>query len=100
MKNILFLGSKPIGYRCLQHIINNREKLKVDITGVLTNDNVRFDKSLSIKKLCEENKIKIFQKLDDILSLQNIDFLISVQYHEILKKNHIAVARELAINLH
>src|ERR1022692_1801986 len=100
MKNILFLGSKPIGYRCLQHIIYNRDKLKVNITGVLTNDNLRFDKSLSVKRLCEENEIQIFEKLDDILALQNIDFIISVQYHEILKKNHISVAREIAINLH
>jgi len=100
MKNIIFLGSKPIGYQCLAFLIKNREMLKINIKGVLSNDNKRFDETLSIKTLSSLNNIVFFHNLDDILKLNNIDFIFSVQYHLILKKNHIDVAKVLAVNLH
>jgi len=99
-QKILFLGSKPIGHFALNHLIKNAENLNCEVVGVLTNDNQRFDKNLSIVALSTESNIPIINDLDSIVEMSDIDYLISVQYHLILKKQHIDVARKLAINLH
>jgi len=100
MKKILFLGSKPIGHACLSFLIDHKFDLDCEIVGVLSNDNKRFDSSQSIKDLADSSSIPFIEDLDSILKLRNVDYIISVQYHLILKKNHVEVARELAINLH
>lgn len=100
MKKILFLGSKPIGYKCLSYLLANEEKFGAKVVGVLSNDNSRFDSSLSIRKLTADHNVSFIEDLNEILSMTDIDFIISVQYHLILKQNHIDVANELAINLH
>lgn len=100
MKKILFLGSKPIGYKCLSYLLANEENFGAKVVGVLSNDNPRFDSSLSIRKLTADNNVPFIEDLNEILSMNDIDFIISVQYHLILKQNHIDVAKELAINLH
>lgn len=100
MKKILFLGSKPIGYKCLEFLLQKAALLDCEVVGVLSNDNQRFDNSLSIRKLAIENKIPIIDELDAILDLKDVDFILSVQYHLILRQEHIDVAKEMAINLH
>ncbi|MFC1613118.1 formyltransferase family protein [Patescibacteria group bacterium] len=100
MKKIIFLGSKPIGYKCLEYLIKNSGDLDIILDGVLTNDNINFASSLSIKSICKKNNIRIIENLDKLLSLKDIDILISVQYHKILKKCHIDIARDISINLH
>lgn len=100
IKRIVFLGSKPIGYRCLEFLINNRNSLNVDIVACLTNDNKRFDTNLSISSLCEKSGIPVLDNLDDLFQLPNIDILISVQYHQIIKQKHIDCANQIAVNLH
>lgn len=100
MKNVLFLGSKPIGYETLNYLINNASALDINIMGVLSNDNLRFGKDFSVRTLAESNGISFIENLEDILEFQNVDFIISVQYHLILKQEHIDVAKSLAINLH
>lgn len=99
-QRILFLGSKPVGHFALSYLINQSDNLNCEVVGILTNDNLRFDSKLSIIALAEASNIPIYQNLDDIISLENIDFLISVQYHLILKKWHLDVAKKLALNLH
>lgn len=100
MKNVLFLGSKPIGYETLNYLITNASEMDINIVGVLSNDNLRFGKDFSVRALAEDNKILFIENLADILTYPNVDFIISVQYHLILKQEHIDVARKLAINLH
>lgn len=100
MKKIVFLGSKPIGYICLDYLIKNQKTLNIEIIGILTNDNLRFGKEYNLKSLAKENEIDIIDSLNDLLKIEGIDILISIQYHEILKKEHIAKAKEIAINLH
>ena len=100
MNKILFLGSKPIGYNCLKYLIDNQEKLKLEIIGVLSNDNPVFGSEFSVQKLANKFGIPFVKHLDDILEIINIDFIISIQYHKILKPKHIQVANKLAINLH
>jgi methionyl-tRNA formyltransferase len=95
MKRVLFLGSKPIGYYCLQHLISFH-KQEIEIIGVLSNDNTAFGTEYSVTKLAAENNIAVFENLD---TLNNIDILVSVQYHKILKQSEIDKAK-LAVNLH
>lgn len=100
MKNVLFLGSKPIGYQTLNFLINNSKELNINIVAVLSNDNLRFGKDFSVRALADENNIPFIENLKEILEFENVDFIISVQYHLILKQEHIDVAKSLAINLH
>jgi methionyl-tRNA formyltransferase len=101
MKKIAFLGSKPIGYKCLDYLLKNQKQLNCEVIAVFSNDNPTFDANLSIKKLANEYNIPFAVTLDDILNFdKDIDFIISVQYHLILKAEHIAKAKILAFNLH
>jgi len=100
MKRILFLGSKPIGYKCLHFLLQNANVLNCKVVGVLSNDNQRFDNSLSIRKLSNDYDIPFIEELDLILEMEEIDFIISIQYHLILHQKHIDIANKLAINLH
>lgn len=96
-QKVLFLGSKPIGYYCLEHLIHIQHQEDIELSGVLTNDNSRFNPSLSVKGLASSHGIKIYERLED---MPEVDFLISVQYHEILRREHISKAKQLAVNLH
>lgn len=101
MKKIVFLGSKPIGYKCLDFLLNNQEKFDCRVVAVLSNDNTRFGAEHSVKQLANSHHIPFGETLEDLQALnQEIDFLISVQYHLILKQHHINLAKELAVNLH
>ncbi len=96
-QSLIFLGSKPIGYHCLNYLIEHQEELNISIDGLLTNDNARFDQSLSLKKLAADHTIPIISSMDE---MPTCDIIYSVQYHEILKQQHIAKARINAFNLH
>ena len=94
-KKVVFLGSKDIGLECLRILNENQQKLNYEIVGVLTNS-----RGKSIQKYSYENNLKILDSLDEYLSLEEVDIGISIQYHEILKENHIKKAKELIVNLH
>lgn len=96
-QSLLFLGSKPVGYHCLYYLLQQREQLNLEIVGILTNDNPVFSAELSLKKLADQYHIPIIDGLDD---MPEVDYIYSVQYHEILHKQHIAKARKIALNLH
>ncbi len=100
-KNIVFLGSKDIGYECLLHIIEHKKPLKLDIIGVLSNENKHLTSTdKSIYSLCKKHEISVLNNLEELFKLDHIDFLLSVQYHQILKEKHLKLAKKLAINLH
>ncbi len=96
-KEIIFLGSKPIGYNCLKFLIGNAGILNLSLKGVLTKNRTEFGGDHDLAALAQQNGIEVFESLDD---MPECDFLYSVQYHEILKARHIEKARELAVNLH
>jgi methionyl-tRNA formyltransferase len=100
MNKVLFLGSKPIGFNCLKYLIDYQEELRIEIVGVLSNDNPVFGTEFSVKKLANKYGIQFIKGLDDIVDIKYVDFIISIQYHQILKTKHIEVANKLAINLH
>ena len=69
--------------------------------GVLTNNRPSLlDKEKDIHSLIEKNNLNHIKSLNDLLLNKDVDFLISVQYHNILKKEHIQKAKVLAVNVH
>ena len=100
MKDVIFLGSKGIGHHCLSYLLANQSNLGVRVTAVLTNDRKLKPDDLSIRDLCTSHHIPVLDQTDELLHFDRPDFLLSVQYHEILPQQHIDRARELAINLH
>lgn len=92
---IVFLGAKEIGYACLEFLLAEQKKLNIHLIGLLTN--VQKPINQQIIDRAEAANIPVFETLDDI---PECDFIISVQYHEILKKKHILKAKWRAVNLH
>ena len=84
-----------MGLSCLEHLLGRRDELNFEVTAVLTNVRGKEIQDLAI---C--SGIRILKSLDHYLELTDIDLLISVQYNEILKKEHIEKARQISVNLH
>lgn len=99
MNRIVFLGSKYVGYKCLQYLTENCFALDVEIVGVLSNNNSVFGE-YDLKAFCTENAINYIDEIDQLGSLDDLDYIVSVQYHQILKQEHLNKASKLAINLH
>jgi methionyl-tRNA formyltransferase len=91
---IVYLGSKCIGLECLKILCELQEPLGIDIAGVLTNT-----RGSDIRDFCKERDLPVLASLEEYLETADVDIAISVQYHEILKKCHIAHAK-LVVNLH
>ncbi len=92
------MGSKPIGYKCLKILLNRSD---VDIVGVLTKSketDVWWDKKYRVYKLASENNISLLE-LPDVINL-DIDFILSIQYHQLLKKEILDHPKYGSINLH
>jgi len=96
-KSILFLGSKPIGYQCLEHLLSVQDELGVQVIGVLTQARKEFNGSHDLAALAATHNIPVLVSTDDMPAC---DILYSVQYHEILGQHHIDKASEIAVNLH
>lgn len=97
-KKIVFMGSKAIGAECLAYLAEHAEDMGGEVIGVLTNQ--KRDDAACITDICTKHNIPLIPSLDEYLKLPHVDILISVQYHEILKKPHIEKADQIAINLH
>lgn len=50
--------------------------------------------------MAHSHHLPVYKQLDDLLTIDKIDYIISVQYHLILHQKHIDCAKLLAINLH
>jgi methionyl-tRNA formyltransferase len=96
-KQVVFLGSKPIGYECLAYLISQKEALNIEITGLQTHARKEFGNAHDLNQLAHEHGIRLIDELDD---LPECDILYSVQYHQIIKQQHIDKARQAAVNLH
>jgi methionyl-tRNA formyltransferase len=94
---IVFLGSKPIGYRCLQYLLNHKDVLNIEIVGLRTRLRTEFGDGNDLSALAEEYKIPLIDSLDEI---PECDIIYSVQHHELLKASHIQKAAKIAVNLH
>jgi methionyl-tRNA formyltransferase len=96
-KSIVFLGSKPIGYRCLEHLLQEQLQLNYRVAGILTQARSEFGSGYNLNELAARYKVPVLDSLD---ALPECDILYSVQYHRILKQVDIDRAAEIAVNLH
>lgn len=96
-KRIIFIGTKPIGYECLQYLLQQSTTLNILVTGVLTKKRLEFGQEHDIAQLAQSAGITVYNNLEE---LPECDILYSVQYHEILKQHHIDKAKQIAVNLH
>ncbi|MEZ5016667.1 MAG: formyltransferase family protein [Flavipsychrobacter sp.] len=96
-KQVVFLGSKPIGYQCFAHLIDEQEQLGIEIVGILTQNRKEFGNEHNLIALANKNNITVFEHL---AAIPQCDIIYSVQYHEILKQVDIDKAKQLAVNLH
>lgn len=100
MKKVIFLGSKPIGYFCLNHIIQKSLEFDIHIVAVFSNENNKFGGD-SFRELCKEKNIPFYTTIESLSKINEpIDYLISVQFHQILKAEHLRRANKRAVNLH
>lgn len=76
---------------------NRRQELDIELLQIGTNLSRTDEYKDRFLAFAKENKIDLLERDEDI---QECDFLISVQYHNILKSEQIQKARKLAINLH
>src|SRR6187549_480960 len=96
-KKVVFLGSKPIGYECLSYLLSQKEALHIEIAGILTRARKEFGDGHDLTELAAAHNIPVLNSLDD---LPECDIIYSVQYHQLLKAEHINKARQIAVNLH
>ncbi|MFK7907034.1 MAG: formyltransferase family protein [Chitinophagales bacterium] len=97
MKSIVFLGAKSIGSYCLQYLQDHSKELDIEVIAVGIGQASKAHQKSDIQLIAEKYNLPVLPNLDD---LPQCDFILSVQYHKILKAKHIAKARQLAINLH
>tara|TARA_Y100000996_G_C22549301_1_gene653116 strand:+ start:443 stop:1189 length:747 start_codon:yes stop_codon:yes gene_type:complete len=94
-KKVVFLGTKQIGLECLKILYEKQAKLNYEIVGILT-----ARKSEDIQNFSQKNNLNLLGSLDDFLDLNQVDIVISVQYHQILNLDQIKKAKDLAVNIH
>ncbi len=96
-KKIIFLGSKPIGYECFSYLIAEKDNLNIEIAGLLTQARKEFEGKSDLSALAIQYNIPIYEAPDN---MPEADVIYSVQYHQILKQQHIDKASQIAVNLH
>jgi methionyl-tRNA formyltransferase len=94
---IVFLGSKPIGYQCLQYLLEHKEALNIEVIGLRTRLRSEFGDGNDLTVLARQFDIPLLQSLDEI---PECDIIYSVQHHELLKAAHIQKAAVITVNLH
>jgi methionyl-tRNA formyltransferase len=95
-KKLIFLGSKPIGYQCFDWLLQAQGELNIEVAGVLTQARKEFSGDNDLTSLAAKYNVPVIASPDDV---PECDILYSVQYHQILKAEHIAKAAQ-AVNLH
>jgi len=97
MKRVVYLGSRVIGLRCLEYLLDNKKKFDIDIVAIGTQLREGFSDGYSIAALAQSHGIALIDTPDEI---PECHIIYSVEYHKIIKQNHIDRANDIAVNLH
>ena len=103
MKKVVFLGSKEVGTECFRELLTRVKQESVEVLAVLSNNRVIDQSSAhySVAQLAEDHQIPLLHDQSELLEIkEQIDFIISVQYHQILSAEVLSLAKVAAINLH
>ncbi len=96
-RKVVFLGSKRIGWLCLEELWQRRDELDIDLVQIGTNPNRKDEYHEKIVAFAKNNSIALIQ---NDAQIQDNDFLLSVQYHNILTADILQRSHFLAANLH
>ena len=107
MYNVLFLGRKDLGYRCLLHMI--QDYLCFNVVGVMSNrdtDSVWWGTN-DLYKFANKNNIEFMDNsernsdwLREIVLSKEVNLLISIQHEWIIPKDILDSVGNSAFNLH
>ncbi len=100
LKQVVFLGGKNIGYYCLHELLRQADELAIEVIAVISNSVTQLSADNTVENLAKQHGISVLQHEDELLGMKKFDILLSVQYHRILKKEHLKRAKQAAINLH
>ena len=94
---IAFLGSRPLGARCLRYLTEQKE---VEICGVVTRPkgSQGWWGPPEVIDVAEELGLEVLEEKD--LKRKELDLILSVLYDKILKGDIINIPKRGAINLH
>ncbi|XZF14320.1 formyltransferase family protein [Chitinophagaceae bacterium MMS25-I14] len=95
-KKLVFLGAKPVGYQCFEYLLQNAGSLNIEVVGLLTQNRKEFGE-YDLRTLAATHNVPVIASLEE---MPECDILYSVQYHQILKAEDIAKAKDIAVNLH
>ena len=87
MKTIVFLGAKAIGCFCLEYLQNHRQELDIEVIAVGAGKTSTAHQEHNIAAIAAQHQIPCISSLAE---MPECDFIISIQYHKILKARHIA----------
>ena len=90
-----FLGAKEIGAECLKTLLAYCQQRSSNVVGVFTNP-----RGEEVRSIAAAHSIPVHDNLESLITLPKATFLISVQYHKILRKRHLERAERFAVNLH
>jgi len=96
-KKIVYLGSRKIGLHCLKYLLTKANDLNVEIIAVGTQLREGFSDGYEIADLAGSHEIPLIDTPDKI---PDCHIIYSVEYHKIIKPNHISRASDIAVNLH
>ena len=100
MRDVIFLGDKHVGARCLELLLENADDWNVRVVGVVPGrSNNPFQQGpRTVTEIAASKGIEIIESLP---LAEPPDHLVSVQYHAVLKPEELAVRPGgSAMNLH
>ncbi len=95
--DVVFMGEKPLGHRCLKYL-SSIEQVKIVAICTRKKEMVWWGEQ-HVRQYAKENDIQILKRRD-ILDIENVDLVISVLYPYIIEDDIIGKASIAAINLH
>ena len=96
IETVVFLGSKPVGYQCFEHLLARQQALGYRVAGLLTQKRAEFSGHADLAALAAQAGVPVIETPNEI---PPCDLLYSVQYHKILTPAQLAKA-SLVVNLH
>jgi len=98
MKSVYLFLNKNIGLTTFVHLLSFKDKYDITIKAIFISENSKFLKKYI--SLSNTYNIPLYTNLNFLSELELVDFIFSVQYDKILKKEHLEKAKITAVNLH
>lgn len=95
------MGGKQVGYTSLLFLLENTSELNIEVVAVFENSvSPLATKENSTAFLAKKLNIPLYRAKEKLLDIPEIDFILSIQYGQILAQQEIEKAKIMAVNLH